>query len=125
MVDFYAYTQDGRLYFLYRGRNWFASPARFLNATELTAVAASAYDANGGSIPVTQQPSYVAALGAYIGWIDTATLHGLKFISIKMVPTVGPGIPSDWAPTKTQDVNLEESLEGAGEVVFRGVQPVY
>lgn len=108
MPEFWAYASTGKLFFAYRARKYSTSPPSYLNATELTAVVASAYDQFGNPLTVTQQPSYVASLGGYVGWIDGPALVNKPFVSIRLSPTIGPGVPAEWAPDRTLDVNVSE-----------------
>lgn len=131
MVDVWHYSYDGRLHFAYRGRNWSTSPPRFLNATEMPAVTATAHDEAGNPVTVAQQPSYVAALGGYVGWLLPSDVEGKRFVSITLTPTAGPGIPVNWLPARKVDISIEAQLaesiatSNPADVEHEGFEPVH
>lgn len=132
MVKVWFYAEDGKLYFAYRAHRYDQATPQPMNSTELTAVSASAFDQTGSAITVAQQPSYVASLGAYVGWILGSALAGKGFVSIRLIPTLGPSVPINWAPTKRIDVNVDDKLSRllaqvptlSGDVQFLGTAPV-
>lgn len=123
MADFWAMAEGERLVFGYRARRWDSSPPPFLNSSELTGVMASAYDETGSAIPVAQQPSYVAALQGYVGWMLASDLVGKRFTSLVLVPTLAGGLPASWAPTKTVDVRIDQAIAAVVAVLEETAEP--
>lgn len=113
IVDF----TGGKVYFLYRARRWDTTPTRFLNDTELTAVAATATDPLGNPVTVTQQPAYIAAVEAYVGHIALENVPD-SGLSIRLTGTVAAGLPAEWAPRKRLDFNPTVTTLSDGDVEF-------
>lgn len=106
----------GKLYFVYRARNWDAVPVRYLDDTEVTAVSATAIRSDGVTISIVDLPTYSAVHKGYIGAINGDDLEGIAFVTITMTPTVADGVPIGWAQIKILDISIDDVETGIPEL---------
>lgn len=105
-MDTWFWRANGRLYFVYRAKKW--DEGRYLNSTEVTSVTAYAYDPQGGSLTVTQQPSWSPSHNGYVGYISSESVGRNNQVSLKLVPTLTAEVNANWAPVRVADINIDD-----------------